>query len=51
MYRIRCYVSGGITGDREAWLKASDGSIYETEYLFEGRFLGDIIKDRPVLAL
>ena len=35
MYRIRCYVSGGVTGSREAWLKASDGSIYETEFLFE----------------
>jgi len=24
-YRIRCRVSGGVTGTREAWLKGKDG--------------------------
>lgn len=30
VYRIRCYVSGGVTGSRQAWLKLS-GKIYETD--------------------
>lgn len=29
-YRIRCYVSGGVTGERQAWLKLND-RIYETD--------------------
>ena len=31
MYRIWCRVSGGITGAREAWLKAKSGKIYQTK--------------------
>jgi len=29
LYRIRCYVSGGVTGDRQSWLKLND-RVYET---------------------
>jgi hypothetical protein len=25
-YKIRCHVSGGVTGTREAWMKKADGS-------------------------
>jgi hypothetical protein len=28
-YRIKCFVSGGVTGSREAWLKQKD-KVFET---------------------
>ena len=39
MYRIKCNVTGGITGSRTAWLKAKDGSILETEDPMEAQKL------------
>ena len=39
MYRIKCHVWGGVTGDRKNWLKAKDGSIYETENPMEAKKL------------
>jgi hypothetical protein len=41
MFRIRCFVTGGVTGSREAWLKAKDGSIYETTAFMEAKRLAD----------
>jgi len=49
IYRIRCYVWGGITGSRQAWLKEDD-KIYETPNKEEAEKKAQDLKDQMICS-